>query len=263
MLASAAVKIATWNVNSIRARLERLLAWLPEHQPDVLCLQEIKVETAAFPMEALAALGYGAAAVSGQKTYNGVAILAKQPLGDVRVGLEDGHDDAQARLIAATVGGVRVICAYMPNGSAVPSEKYDYKLRWLERFRVHLHQHHRPEEPLVVLGDFNVAPEPMDVYDPVGWVNEPIFHIDARNALKRVAEFGLVDVVRKHHPNPGLYSYWDYRMLAFPKNLGLRIDHIFATAPLAARCTSAAIDRNARKGKQPSDHAPVLATFES
>jgi exodeoxyribonuclease-3 len=255
------VKIATWNVNSVRARLDRLLNWLPEHQPDVLCLQEIKVESAGFPTAPLAALGYEAV-VSGQRTYNGVAILSKKRLEDVTAGLDDHHEDPQARLIAGTIDGVRILCSYMPNGSEVPSEKYSYKLAWMERFRLYLDRHFKPDQKVVLCGDLNVAPEPADVYDPVGWVNEPIFHEDARKALQRIEQFGLVDVVRKHNPNPGLYTYWDYRQLAFPKNNGLRIDHILATAPLAACCSAAVVDRNARKGKLPSDHAPVIATFE-
>lgn len=255
------MKIATWNVNSIRARLERLVAWLTEHQPDVLCLQEIKVEPSGFPTAALAALGYEAV-VAGQRSYNGVAICTRKPLLDVRAGLDDGVEDSQARLIAGTLDGVRILSVYMPNGSAVPSDKYDYKLAWMERFREHLARHYKPSDELVICGDYNVAPEPADVYDPVGWVNEPIFHADARAALARIAEFGLIDVVRQHHPAPGLYTYWDYRMLAFPKNRGLRIDHVFATAPLAAKCKSASVDRDSRKGKAPSDHAALIATFE-
>ena len=256
------MKIATWNVNSIRARLDRLLAWLTEHQPDVLCIQEIKVEASEFPTAPLAQLGYEAV-VSGQRSYNGVAILSKQPLEHVTAGLDDEHEDPQARLIAGTYQGVRILCSYMPNGNAVPSDKFDYKLQWMARFRAYLDRHFKPTEKVVLLGDLNVAPQPIDVYDPEGWPNEPIFHIDARTALAKIAEFGLKDVVRQHHPEPGLYSYWDYRQLAFPKNKGLRIDHILATAPLAERCTSANIDRASRKGNAPSDHAAIIATFET
>jgi exodeoxyribonuclease III len=257
----ARVKIATWNVNSIRARLDKLLAWLPEHQPDVLCLQEIKVEASGFPIGALAALGYEAV-VSGQRSYNGVAMLSKVRLQDVRASRDDGHGDAQARLIGGSLGGVRIVCVYMPNGSAVPSDKYEYKLKWMARFREHLAKHYQRDQKLLVCGDFNVAPEPVDVYDPVGWVNEPIFHIEARNALHRIAEFGLVDVVRKHNPGPGLYSYWDYRLNAFTKGEGLRIDHIFCTPVLAERCTAACVDRASRKGNAPSDHAALIADFD-
>ena len=255
------MKIATWNVNSIRARLDRLLAWLSEHQPDVLCLQEIKVEASGFPIGPLAALGYEAV-VAGQRSYNGVAILSKEPLREVRAGLDDGHDDVQARLIGGTLGDVRIECVYMPNGSAVPSDKYDYKLKWMGRFGEHLARHYAADQKLLVCGDFNVAPEPIDVYDPTGWVNEPIFHVEARNALHRIAGFGLLDVVRERNPEPGLYSYWDYRLNAFSKGEGLRIDHIFCTPSLAKLCTSAGIDRASRKGKAPSDHAALIATFD-
>lgn len=254
------MKIATWNVNSVRARVERLVGWLTEHRPDALCLQELKVEASGFPTAAIAALGYQAV-VAGQRSYNGVAILSREPLEEVRAGLDDGVDDSQARLISGVLDGVRIFSVYMPNGSHVPSDKFEYKLAWMERFRHHLARHHRPDEPLVICGDYNVAPEPEDVYDPPSWTNEPIFHADARAALHRIEEFGLVDVVRKHHPQPGLYTYWDYRMLAFPKNHGLRIDHVFATAPMAERCTSAQVDRDSRKGKTPSDHAALITEF--
>ena len=254
------MKLATWNVNSIRMRLDRVLAWLDQHKPDVLCMQELKVEEKDFPREAFTQAGWQLAHVC-QKTYNGVAIVARAPITDVRCGLGDGEDDPQARLIAATVDGVRVISAYVPNGQAVPSDKYAYKLRWLERLKAYLETHEKIDAPLVLCGDFNVAPEARDVYDPVGWENEPLYHVDARQALERVRSWGLVDTFRLHHQETA-YSWWDYRMLSFPKNRGLRIDHIFATAPLARRCSSAWIDREARKGKQPSDHAPVLALFE-
>jgi exodeoxyribonuclease-3 len=257
------VKIATWNVNSIRARLPRLLDWLPEAKCDVVCLQELKVEEAQFPREELAAAGWKIAAAY-QKTYNGVAILAREELRDVSSGLDDGEDDPQARLIAATVNDVRVVCVYVPNGQTVGSDKYRYKLRWLERLRAYLDRH-APRE-LVLCGDFNVAPEPRDVYDPAGWENEVLFHIDARTALEKVRAFGLADTFRLQNPDLQAFSWWDYRQLSFPKNRGLRIDHIFATEALARRCTHAAIDRESRKvkdGMQPSDHAPVIATFDT
>jgi exodeoxyribonuclease-3 len=254
------MKLATWNVNSIRVRLDRVLAWIDQHQPDVLCLQEIKAEEKAFPLAAFQAKGYQVA-LSAQKTYNGVALLSKQPLADVRTGLRDGEDDTQARLIEGRVGDVWVINVYMPNGQHPTSEKFPYKLRWMERLRIHLHTHFKPTDPLVLTGDFNVAPEDKDVYDPPGWANESIFHPDARKGLESVRAFGFVDVFRKLHPEPGHYSWWDYRAGAFPKNQGLRIDHIFATPPLAERCTDSSIDIDSRRGDQPSDHAAVLATF--
>jgi exodeoxyribonuclease-3 len=251
------MKIATWNVNSIRARKGRVLAWLADRRPDVVCLQELKAEEKDFPADDLAAAGYSAVRLC-QKTYNGVAICARTELTDVTSGLDDGEDDPQARLISATVGGVRVVSVYVPNGQSVGSDKYAYKLRWLDRLRGWLDRRCRPDEPLVVCGDFNVAPEPRDVYDPTAWEREPLFHIDARAAFERMRAFGLVDTFRLHHDEAGAFSWWDYRALMFPRNRGLRIDHVLATETLAQRCTSAVIDRDARKGKQPSDHAPVV-----
>jgi len=254
------VKLACWNVNSIRARQARVLAWTAENQPDVLCLQELKLTNELFPIEEFRALGYEAA-VAGQKTYNGVAILSRTPISDIATGLSDEVDDPQSRLIAATVGGIRVVTAYVPNGQTVGSDKYAYKLAWLARLRSHLDARYRPADPLVLCGDFNAAPEARDVCDPERMAGEVLFHPEVREALARVQAFGLVDLFRQHHAEAGVYSWWDYRMLAFPKNQGARIDHIFATSSLAARCSSMVIDRNARKGKLPSDHAPLVAEF--
>ena len=176
-------------------------------------------------------------------------------------GFGDGGDDAPARLLAARVLGLRVVSAYVPNGGEVGSDKWTYKLDWLRRLRTWLDAHVGPDEEIVVAGDWNVAPEARDVKNPGAWEKSVLFHPEARAALEHVRAFGLTDTLRLHHPEPGLYSWWDYRMLAFPKDDGLRIDHIFASAPLAKRCTHASIDRNERKGKQPSDHAPVIAEF--
>jgi exodeoxyribonuclease-3 len=255
------MKLATWNVNSIRSRLERLLRWLEKAQPDILCLQELKVVDEGFPHEAIREAGYHAA-VFGQKTYNGVAILSRNEPREVRRGFEDGVDDSHARFIAAEISGIQVLSAYVPNGQTVGSEKYAYKLQWLERLRVYLARRYAPETPLVLCGDMNVARDENDVAHPARWETTVLFHPEVRAALDGVRQWGLIDVVRQHHPEGGIYSWWDYRMLAFPKNDGLRIDHIFATQPLARRCTAAAIDRDERKGKQPSDHAPVLAEFD-
>ncbi len=256
------MKIATWNVNSIRAREERVLAWLEREQPDVLCLQELKVEDKDFPHEALAAVGYEAV-VFGQRTYNGVAILSPTAGASVIRGMNDDIDDPQSRLIACTFDGVHVISAYFPNGHAVGSDKYEYKLQWMERLHAHLSRTLSPSDNLILCGDFNVAPEDSDVARPEQWADSVLCHGDARGALERIREWGLVDVFRKHHPDGGVYSWWDYRMLAFPKGNGLRIDHIFATPSMAARCVEARVDRDARKGKKPSDHAPVIAVFET
>jgi len=254
------MRIATWNVNSVRAREARLLAWLARKQPELLCLQELKAANDDFPSAAVEALGYQAA-VHGQRTYNGVAILSRAPLAEVEMGFRDGDDDAQARVISARVGGIRVVCTYFPNGGEVGSEKFAYKLRWMERIYRYLERTLEKGESAVLCGDFNVAPEDRDVARPEEWKDSVLCHPEARAALARIADLGLVDTFRRHHSEGGHYSWWDYRMLGFPKNNGLRIDHIFSTEPLAARCIDAEIDRNERKGKQPSDHAPVLATF--
>lgn len=252
--------LATWNVNSIRARQQRVLAWLAERGPDVVCLQETKVVDDDFPRAEIEAAGYHAA-FHGQKSYNGVAILARKPIEDVRCGFVDGGDDDQARCIAGTIDGVRVLCVYVPNGKAPGTDKYLFKLEWLARLRAHLEAHCSTDAPVVLCGDFNVAPEDRDVHDPAAWQGEIHCSDPERQALARVVDWGLVDTFRLHHEEGGLYSWWDYRMLGFPKNKGLRIDHIYVTPPLAARCVEASIDREARKGKQPSDHAPVLAAF--
>jgi exodeoxyribonuclease-3 len=255
------LKLATWNVNSIRSRLERLLLWLEKAKPDVLCLQELKVVDDNFPHEAIRAAGYHAA-VFGQKTYNGVAILSRQEPRAVCRGFDDGVDDSHARFIAAEIGRLHVLSAYVPNGQTVGSEKYAYKLLWLDRLRAYLARRFTPATPLALCGDLNVARDERDVAHPERWERTVLFHPEVRAALEAVRQWGLGDVVRHHHPEGGIYSWWDYRMLAFPKNDGLRIDHIFATEPLARLCTAASIDRDERKGKQPSDHAPVVAEFE-
>lgn len=255
------MKLATWNINSIKARIERLQGWLTRHEPDVLCLQELKVEEKAFPRKALHDLGYDYAAGC-QRSYNGVAIVSRWPLTDVTVGMDDGHEDPQARLIAATVAGVRVLSAYFPNGEHIGSPKYEYKLEWMTRLRAHLDARYRPDQPLVLCGDFNVAPDERDVHNPASWTGTTLFNPEVRERLARIREFGLVDVMRRHHEEPGIFSWWDYRMLGFPRNQGLRIDHVYATEPLAAKSLDCVVDREERKGKLPSDHAPVIATFD-
>ncbi len=255
------MKIATWNVNSIRARLDRLLPWLREVQPDVVCLQEIKVTDEAFPCEPLREVGYRAA-VYGQKTYNGVAILSRTDPADVRRSMDDGVDDPQARLISAQFEGIRVLSAYVPNGQSVGSEKYAYKLHWMRRLREHLRRQFDPSGALVLCGDLNVAPDDCDVAHPAQWAGTVLCHADARDALEEILRWGLTDVVRRHHPQGGIYSWWDYRLRAFARNDGLRIDHVFATRPMADRCTAAEIDRQQRSAERPSDHAPVIAVFD-
>jgi len=255
------MKIATWNVNSIRARQERLLAWLDRARPDVLCLQELKVVDEAFPAEELLEAGYHCA-VHGQKTYNGVAILSRKKPSDIRRGIDDEGDDPQARLISARIADIIVISAYVPNGQEVGSEKYAYKLDWLERLTGHLRKNFSPEDRVLLCGDFNVALDDKDVARPADWSDSVLCDETTRAAVGRIADWGLVDVFREFHPDGGQYSWWDYRMLGFQKNNGLRIDHIFASRPMAQLCSEAEIDRQERKGKKPSDHAPVVAVFD-
>jgi exodeoxyribonuclease-3 len=253
------MKIATWNVNSIRARQERLLAWLEKAQPDVVCLQELKGTDEAFPYEPIQQAGYHAV-VFGQKTYNGVAILSKiEPL-NIQRGMP-GFEDPQTRLLTAEVNGVWIISAYIPNGDAVGSEKYRYKLQWFHQLREFLAARFKPTDRLVLCGDFNVARDEKDVARPDAWAGTVLFHQEVRDAMERLLAWGLVDVFRQHHPEGGLYSWWDYRMLGFPKNDGLRIDYILATEPVAKCCTVVEIDREERKGEKPSDHAPVMVTI--
>jgi exodeoxyribonuclease-3 len=261
MLQHRTMKIVTWNVNSIKARHDRFLAFLERHAPDVVCLQELKTEGAKFPLDPIRAAGYFAV-VHGQKTYNGVAIISRSEPTDVRIGLDDGVEDPQARLVAATVAGVRILSAYFPNGQEIGSDKYAYKLSWMGRLRAYLGRHHHPSELLALCGDFNVAPDELDIAQPERWQDTVLTSDAVREALRQVARFGLVDVVRKHHPKGGIYSWWDYRQLAFAKGNGMRIDHIFVTSALAARSVGAEVDRDERKGQSPSDHAPVIARFE-
>ncbi|HET6610701.1 MAG TPA: exodeoxyribonuclease III [Kofleriaceae bacterium] len=254
------MKVATWNVNSIRARLPRVLAWIETAAPDVLCLQETKVEDAAFPREELCARGYELA-IYGQKTYNGVAILSRQPIADIACGLGIDPEGGEARLIAGTTFGVRVISAYFPNGREVGSVHYQRKLAWMAALRDYFARDHEPGEAIVLCGDFNVAPGDLDVHDPVAWAGKNLCSEPEREALAALSAWGFSDLFRTVQPEGGFYSWWDYRQLGFPKNRGLRIDHIFATASLRERCEGVVIDREARKGKLPSDHAPVIATF--
>ncbi|MFW6066863.1 MAG: exodeoxyribonuclease III [Myxococcota bacterium] len=255
------MRIATWNINSLKARQERLMAWLKRAEPDVVCLQELKCTADKVPIDALKDAGYETVAHC-QKTYNGVAILSRSPAGEPTRGMNDGSDDAQARLVSADVNGVRVICAYFPNGQRVGSDKYAYKLDWMHRLRRWLDDHFEPSQPIVLAGDFNVAPDDADVARPEEWADTVLCHDDAREALARIRDFGFVDVFRKHHPDGGIYSWWDYRRLSFPKGNGLRIDHVYATRPVADRSVDARVDRDERKGKSPSDHAPVVVDLE-
>ncbi len=256
------MRIATWNVNSLKARLARVEEWLELAQPDVLCMQETKLADAAFPAMAFEALGY-AAAHHGEGRWNGVAILSRVGLDDVVAGFADGGaPDAEARLVSATCGGVRVASVYVPNGRSLDHEQYRYKLAWLERLRRHLGATLEPSADAVVCGDFNIAPDDRDVWDPGHFVGATHVSEPERAALADVEAWGLVDVFRRHYSDGGLFSWWDYRGGDFHQKRGMRIDLILATPALAARSAFALIDRNARKGQQPSDHAPVIADFE-
>lgn len=255
------MKLATWNVNSLKVRLPHLLQWLGENPVDVMCLQETKLTDDKFPVDALREAGYEVA-FSGQKTYNGVAILSRHPIRDV-VRNNPRYADEQQRILAATIEGIRVVSVYVPNGQAVGTDKYGYKLAWLASLREWLaeelatHGHNG----LAVLGDYNIAPADCDVHDPAAWDGAVLCSAPEREALQALVGLGLVDSFRLFEQPEKSFSWWDYRMLAFRRNMGLRIDHILLSPALAARCTGCVIDRVPRKWEQPSDHAPVVATL--
>lgn len=251
------MKIAAWNVNSLKIRLPHLLDWLAAEQPDVLCLQETKLEDNNFPRAEIEAAGYQVA-FSGQKTYNGVALLARSAIEDVVCG-NPHFEDEQKRLIAGTVGGVRVVCAYVPNGQALDSDKYHYKLKWLAALQRWLTDEITAHPQLALCGDYNIAPDDRDVHDPKAWAGQILCSDGERAAFRRLLDLGLADSFRLFEQPEKSFSWWDYRMLGFQKNLGLRIDHILLSSPLAARCIAAGIDRAPRKRERPSDHAPVWA----
>jgi exodeoxyribonuclease-3 len=251
------MKIATWNVNSLKVRLPQVLEFLASHRPDALCLQELKLEDASFPVAEIKAAGYEAA-FSGQKTYNGVAILSPSAPADVSLGIPN-YDDPQKRVIAATVGGVRVICVYIPNGEAVESDKYKYKLDWLMKLIVWLKQEIAKSPKLALLGDYNIAPEDRDVHDPKAWQGKVLFSEPEKAAFKDMLALGLTDSFRLFEQAEKSFSWWDYRMNGFKRNLGLRIDHILLSPELAKSCKSCSIVRDFRAKERPSDHAPVIA----
>lgn len=250
-------KIATWNVNSLKVRLPHLLDWLAENPVDVMCLQETKTEDVNFPMEALSAAGYHAV-YSGQKTYNGVALLSKIAGTDVQAGIP-GFDDEQKRVIAATYGDVRVICAYIPNGQSVGSDKYQYKLRWLSALSAWLARELENHPKLALLGDYNIAPEDRDVHDPKAWEGQVLVSPAERAAFSALTNAGLQDAFRLFDQAEGSFTWWDYRMAGFRRNLGMRIDHILLTPELARQCGRCWIDKAPRKLERPSDHTPVVA----
>lgn len=249
------MKLATWNINSLKVRLPQVLDYLATCKPDVLCLQETKTEDEKFPAAEIASAGYQAV-FSGQKTYNGVAILSRQPPEDVTLGIAD-FDDSQKRVIAAVVDGVRVICVYIPNGESVESDKYRYKLDWLRRLNSCLVLELERYPQLAVLGDYNIAPEDRDVHDPKVWQGKVLFSDPEKAAFNELVALGLCDSFRMFDQAEKSYSWWDYRMNGFKRNFGLRIDHILLSAELAKNCKSCSIDRARRAHERPSDHAPV------
>lgn len=250
------MKIASWNVNSLKVRLPQLIEWLDIHRPDIVCLQETKQEDHAFPQQEIEAAGYSVC-FSGQKTYNGVALLSKAPPQNVVVG-NPHFADPQKRLIAASIDGLRVVCAYVPNGQEVGSDKYAYKLDWLHALHEWLSEEIAAHPNLIVAGDFNIAPDDRDVYDPPAWLGKILCSDAERSALGQLLDLGLKDSFRLFDQPERIYSWWDYRMLGFQKNNGLRIDLILLSIPLATRCLSAGVDREMRKRERPSDHAPVM-----
>ena len=253
------MRLATWNVNSLAVRLPQLIDWLGAHQPDVLCLQETKLTDDKFPDKAIEAAGYHVQWF-GQKTYNGVALISKLPATDIVRNIP-GHDDPQARVIAGTVGSVRIVGVYIPNGQSVESDKFSYKLSWLAALRRWLEQECATHPNLALLGDYNIAPEDRDVHDPVAWAGQVLCTPEERAHFQGLLALGLHDAFRLFEQAPKQYSWWDYRMLAFRKNQGLRIDHILVTDALKPLVTACVIDKPTRKNERPSDHAPVMVTL--
>lgn len=253
------MKIATWNVNSLKVRLGHVLDWLAAEAPDVLALQETKTKDADFPAEAFRDAGFEVS-FSGQPTYNGVALIARRPISDVITDIQ-GLDDPQRRVLAATVDGVRICNLYVPNGQSVESDKYQYKLRWLEALRQHVAAELAQHPKCILLGDFNIAPEDRDVHDPEAWRDQVLCSEPERAALKGLLDLGLSDVFRNFAQDEKSFSWWDYRQMAFRRNRGLRIDLILASSPLATSCSASRIDKAPRKLERPSDHTPVVAEF--
>ncbi|MES2932543.1 MAG: exodeoxyribonuclease III [Pseudomonadota bacterium] len=253
------MRLVTWNVNSLKVRLPHLLQWLTDNPVDVVCLQETKLTDDKFPEAEIIAAGYHVV-YSGQKTYNGVAILSKLPITDV-IKNNPHFEDEQQRLLAVTIDGIRIICAYVPNGQAVDSDKYQYKLRWLAALTQWIAAEHQAYPNLAVLGDYNIAPDDRDVHDPVAWEGQVLVSPPERSAFEGLLGLGLKDAFRLFDQPEKSFSWWDYRQLGFRLNKGLRIDHVLLSDSLASRCSACVIDRVPRKWEQPSDHAPVIATL--
>jgi exodeoxyribonuclease-3 len=259
------MRIATWNVNSVRQRLDHLLAWLRERQPDVVCLQEIKCLDEAFPREPIEALGYNVV-THGQKTFNGVALLSRLPFDETRQGLEGDAEDLHARFLEGVVtvkghGVVRIACLYLPNGNPVNTDKYPYKLKWMDRLAAFARDRMKAEEPLILAGDFNVIPTPADVSNPAAWVNDALFLPDTRGRFETLLNLGLTDALRAVTDEPGQYTFWDYQAGAWQKNQGIRIDHLLLSPQASDRLIQVGIDKHVRSWEKPSDHVPVWADF--
>lgn len=250
------MKLVTWNVNSLNVRLPHLIDWLKENRPDVMCLQETKQEDSKFPYEALKEIGYNAIH-NGQKTYNGVAILSPHALENIQLDIPH-FDDVQRRIIAATINGIRVVCAYIPNGQTVDSDKYIYKLNWLNALTLWLENELKLYPNLILLGDYNIAPDDRDCHDPAAWIGQVLVSPRERAAFERVAALGLHDSFRLFEDTAGHFTWWDYRMAAFRRNMGLRIDHILVSDALKSNCVACTIDKAPRKLERPSDHTPVI-----
>ncbi len=258
----AAMKIATWNVNSIKARLEHAVTWLKETQPDVACLQELKCEDQTFPAQAFEDLGYNVL-THGQKTYNGVALLSKMQGEDVRRGLNGEPEDTHARYLEATFAKgqrtVRVASIYLPNGNPVDTDKFTYKLRWMDRLQEHAAELLKLEEPLVLAGDYNVIPTPVDARFPENWMGDALFRPESQAKFRKLLNLGLTDAVRQiHGDTPGIYTFWDYQAGAWQRNNGIRIDHLLLSPQAADLLLSARIDKHTREWERPSDHVPVI-----
>jgi len=258
------MRIATWNVNSVNARLETVIRWFEEAKPDVACLQEIKCVDEKFPAEAFERLGYNVA-VHGQKTYNGVALLSKAPLEDVRKGLPGDDTDEQARYIEAVVSGpepVRVASIYLPNGNPVPTEKFAYKLAWMERLNAHARDLLALEERFVLAGDYNVIPEPRDAEFPANWTDDALFQPQSRAAFRALKNLGLTEAYLQADGAPGAYTFWDYQAGAWQRNNGIRIDHALLSPQAADRLTGVSIHRDVRSWEKPSDHVPLVVDLD-
>ncbi len=250
------MKLVTWNVNSLNVRLPHVLDWLRDNQPDVLCLQETKQEDVKFPYSELKVAGYNAIHL-GQKTYNGVAIISPHEMTNIEHGIA-GYDDEQSRVISATVNGIRIVCIYIPNGQAVDSEKYGYKLHWLQALTAWLENELKCYPNLVLLGDYNIAPDDRDCHDPAAWVGQILVSEPERTAFQKLTQLGLHDSFRLFEAETGHYSWWDYRMMGFRRGLGMRIDHILVSDALKLACKNCVIDKTPRKLERPSDHTPVM-----